>query len=873
MEEGDATMKVKIFRFSAVFLILGLMVGALASPSPVRAWTLTVTTTDTAIGPCDSTVCSLPTAITVANLHPGPDFIAFNIPGPGPHTIHIGDIWDNSSWVLTDNLTFIQADTQPGYSGTPLIVLDGTTTTYGPTPALQIISFGNVISGFSFINFSESGGCRSCGSAIFMWPEASGNVIENNYIGLNPAGTIHGNIYGVKIYGGSRSNIIMNNVISGNQTGISLYGDSNHIISNLIGTDPDGSIGLGNEIGIDVNGENNLIGYSDPFFGNVISGNSEVGISLSSNNNRVLGNRIGTNKEGSAAVPNSSGISVRGSVNWIGGPEDGSENLISGNAVGVDLGGDSNYVLRNKIGTDAGGGGSIPNEVGIYLQGTNNIVGGGVGTGNRIASNRSNGIEIDGAAHAIINDNIITANGGNGVYLGRIGTNRISLSHNSIYRNGGLGIKFQSPEVNGGILPPTITEATATSARGTACVNCIIELFISDPDPSGFGEGKTYIARTVSGSDGTFHADFPDIGSCIQLTATATLGESTSEFSQNADVGLCMHLPPLLAWIWILVAAGSGTALTLVIAFAARRPRHLPGPAATAGLGLLGAVLGAGIGIGLLAMPFVQVQWPQGQQGGQAQPAGPSCSQFINETLLQPEDGAVFNPGTDVLIELSPQPDPPGMQTRWFLDVTGPGNKTVSKMLTADSISLSELGFDPTQTGFYFWTLRGERSQTGSNIWTSLCTDTIQRMFQIAAPQPNRIIATVQGNPNANATATATASPTQTLSPSGPTATLRQNSNCRRGPGTEYDSVTNLPQGLTAPITGRNPDSSWWQVQVPGTQTRCWLAGENVETSGDTSGVPAVEPPPLGCWVHEPNGDVCTVPCPQGAQPGGACEP
>jgi hypothetical protein len=62
-------------------------------------------------------------------------------------------------------------------------------------------------------------------------------------------------------------------------------------------------------------------------------------------------------------------------------------------------------------------------------------------------------------------------------------------------------------------------------------------------------------------------------------------------------------------------------------------------------------------------------------------------------------------------------------------------------------------------------------------------------------------------------------------------------------------------------------------VQVPGTQTRCWLAGENVETSGDTGQVPIVEPEAIGCWVHEPNGDVCTVPCPEGAQPGGACTP
>ena len=76
------------------------------------------------------------------------------------------------------------------------------------------------------------------------------------------------------------------------------------------------------------------------------------------------------------------------------------------------------------------------------------------------------------------------------------------------------------------------------------------------------------------------------------------------------------------------------------------------------------------------------------------------------------------------------------------------------------------------------------------------------------------------------------------------------------------------------PIDGRNADSSWWWVRIPNSVNHCWLYNENVETSGDTSKVPVVEADPLGCWVKQPQGpDKCVAPCPQGAQPGGACEP
>ncbi len=106
-----------------------------------------------------------------------------------------------------------------------------------------------------------------------------------------------------------------------------------------------------------------------------------------------------------------------------------------------------------------------------------------------------------------------------------------------------------------------------------------------------------------------------------------------------------------------------------------------------------------------------------------------------------------------------------------------------------------------------------------------------------------------------------------------PTAKLLNNANCRRGPNVGFDSITVMFQGLTVPIDGRNADSSWWWVRIPNSANHCWLAKENVETSGDLSKVPIVESEALGCWVWTGNKNECKSPCPEGADPQNACEP
>jgi hypothetical protein len=109
---------------------------------------------------------------------------------------------------------------------------------------------------------------------------------------------------------------------------------------NRIGTTSDGMTALPNgEYGVRVQDapEGAQIGGTEPGQGNLISGNALSGVGIfgaATAGVVVEGNRIGTNADGTAAVPNgSTGVEINGpSGNLIGGTAPGAGNLISGNA-------------------------------------------------------------------------------------------------------------------------------------------------------------------------------------------------------------------------------------------------------------------------------------------------------------------------------------------------------------------------------------------------------------------------------------------------------------------------------------------------------------------------------------------------------------
>ncbi len=251
-------------------------------------------------------------------------------------------------------------------------------------------------------------------SALPVIADISGGSV---YINGNSQTTNQGNTntYGpeIIIHNGSNlltcfviataNNFIKGLTINGFTYGITFYNSfcTNCTISDMyIGTNYDGTNAVPNMAGVAFsNGasNNNVINC-------LISGNSNYGIAVSgSNHNYFKGNKIGTDRTGTVKLPNNFGIVIdTSSENVIGGGLPQDMNLISGNltaGIGINGGSSSNnQIYGNYIGTDINGSDSLPNGCGIILAGARNTVVGGVATGQRniISGNYQAGIVMNG---------------------------------------------------------------------------------------------------------------------------------------------------------------------------------------------------------------------------------------------------------------------------------------------------------------------------------------------------------------------------------------------------------------------------------------------------------------------------------------------
>ncbi len=343
----------------------------------------------------------------------------------------------------------------------------------GPTP-----QEGNLIAGVPGSN----------AAVHVLGDSATNNLIQNNFIGTNKAGErviVLGVGAGELVWiDGGNENKILDNLISGalsapfaspgfrgGEPGIRLNGNNNLVQGNLIGTDITGQKALGNGVGILVQGNHNTIGGPGPGQKNTISGNDKAGIVIEggdgkdrATNTKVLGNHIGTNPEGSAAVPNlAEGVLVaRADSNQIGGLGPGEGNLISGNGgTGVFIrDGSDNFVYGNRIGTDATGLSCLDEGVtcqtglgnkrsGIFIRGDNNVVG--------WAKPDNPSVDITGKGAG----NTIAFNGQFGVAMARGDGN--SVRANRIYRNekGAISASSGLPSV------PILKTATVEKVVGS----------------------------------------------------------------------------------------------------------------------------------------------------------------------------------------------------------------------------------------------------------------------------------------------------------------------------------------------------------------------------------------------------------------------
>jgi parallel beta-helix repeat protein len=249
----------------------------------------------------------------------------------------------------------------------------------------------------------------------------TGNLVQQNQIGTDLSGTqaLGNGTNGVVIGGGASVNTVGGapssngtgggNLISGNKfNGVFVQGNGidNRVMGNVIGTDAHGGVALGNGFsGVAISANSTHVES------NLISGNLLSGVSIASSQNVLLGNKIGTDGTGSAAVPNHLdgvviSVQLGSGGNMIGGPFLGTGNQISGNdGNGISISGPASAVPSliqgNLIGTDATGAtAAIPNQAnGVLINNTSGYsIGGSVVTGgNVISGNAQDGVKITGA--------------------------------------------------------------------------------------------------------------------------------------------------------------------------------------------------------------------------------------------------------------------------------------------------------------------------------------------------------------------------------------------------------------------------------------------------------------------------------------------
>ena len=363
----------------------------------------------------------------------------------------------------------------------------------------------NVISGNTFDGLEIAG------------PAAAGNVVKNNYIGLDSTGAALPNKFDGVYINGAPNNTIGSavageqNVISGNGVApnfghgvqISLAASSGNIVkNNYIGLNPAGNAARANRndgVRIDMGAHNNVIGGTP---GNFISGNLGDGIHITgaaTSGNQVFNNSIGVSVAGAGGSALGNGgsgaqVSAGANDNHIGGNFDVIGNVICNSAGdGVLLNGAINTEVRaNSIGQNAFAVDqpNVGSGVSMIAAAFNNTV-----VGNSIYANLASGVFINGpgtdqndvlqnfigaAAHGnhfdgihiggsaknnVISVNDIGNNGtsgnaatGNGIHLDAAGTSGNLVTGNQLLGNLGPGV-FISDGANSNVIGGDIPEA------------------------------------------------------------------------------------------------------------------------------------------------------------------------------------------------------------------------------------------------------------------------------------------------------------------------------------------------------------------------------------------------------------------------------
>lgn len=480
-------------------------------------------------------VVSMREAVLAANNTPGPQTIGFQI--PATDFTFTGEVArlriDSSPWVLSDDGTVIDGNTQTAFLGDTNP--DGKEIEFmNAHPAYLGSTFFDVTA--SSCEFRGLGSMINRGYGIAL--RGSGNSVVDCEIGgplyaavrllgddnvVGGAGAGAGNRLssgneGVRIEGTATGNLVIGNFLSGSVHGVLIREQA---------TD--------NTIGGLLPGEGNRIAEA----GHSGEHGFPIGsqIEIESDGNRILGNFVGTDATGTEAAFNvgSIGIEIASAGNLVVGNVVGG---ISGPGIGLRDGAEDNVLRGNSVGVDATGTIPIPNGfgVGFYTFATTlpspagNVLGGtGPGEANHIAHNASGGIYVNFDAR------------------------RNRLSGNALHDNGPYGIDLGSdgPTANdlgdldagpNDLMNYPVVDTAAASASGTWIhgkldaidpATCTVELFHNPTPPfGGVVEAEVFLGVVTPDALGRFAlaVDLDLSGRAITATATDAEG-NTSELS------------------------------------------------------------------------------------------------------------------------------------------------------------------------------------------------------------------------------------------------------------------------------------------------------------------------------------------------------
>lgn len=544
-------------------------------------------------------------ALVGVPLVPGLDVVTFAIPGAGPHKVLL-------SSALPDVVDTIRVDasTQAGYAGTPLVELDGSAIAAPNITGLRLIAPRSVVIGLAVGGFTGNG----------IFAGASEVDVSRCHAGVGPSGaTANANGgSGILVQGGVEC-FIDRCVASGNAVaGIEVAGpgtSDTKITGCKLGTNLAGTSAIANGTGLHAGADSGRVqvGGSTAAERCVISGNMSHGLTVMAGSGVTLsGSYVGVDASGGAALPNvGDGINVEGpsckiergnviSANGQAGVRYTSStpiaglNLIRGSNIGVAA--DGRTVLGN-----AGPGIAVVNQsvqLGTTLgQDANVIAGNGGGGvvlsgspfrsvihGNFIGTNAfgdalgqpGDGIRLDGSSRAEVGNggpsgrNTIAFTGGAGIAIPAGTLNW--LRWNVIFATGGLPIDLgpAGPTPNdagdadtGGndlqnapVLSSAMLDGPATIVTGTIDSLPLVSVRIEFVERATGARASRPLAVVDVSTDASGHADFAVsfVATIEPGTRIAALASHRALSGSDADTSETSNAVPVQG-----VAYGSDT--------------------------------------------------------------------------------------------------------------------------------------------------------------------------------------------------------------------------------------------------------------------------------------------------------------------------